>query len=285
MNILIFSNCAGNIIKKMFQTHPFTKNSVKVNYIANYENIVNESISKKHKEIITSCDIFIYQPFNKHFDNTEYDIKNVKKLLKKNVVIYRINYYRFRGFWYNSEYKPYHSYKNYNFLNMDYYGIPNFFVGKNNLEFDDVKKLINNFELNETDFNIFFNNCINNLEVIDKNSDVDMLTFFLNNYRKKKLFHDPFHPTNIFFYEIFRQIVSKIFEYELPIDDELFIMNLNNIEMVHWALPILPQIRKTLNLSYEKKIGCGFGSKGVKMYLDIYQYIFIRLNINNFKSF
>ena len=43
--------------------------------------------------------------------------------------------------------------------------------------------------------------------------------------------------------------------------------------MVHWAFPILPQIRKTLNLTYEKKFGCGFGSEGVKMCLDIYQYI------------
>ena len=32
-NIVIFSNCAGNIIKNMFENHPFTKDKYLINYI------------------------------------------------------------------------------------------------------------------------------------------------------------------------------------------------------------------------------------------------------------
>jgi len=37
--IVIISNCAGNIIKNMFEKHSFTKDKYFIHYITNYENL------------------------------------------------------------------------------------------------------------------------------------------------------------------------------------------------------------------------------------------------------
>ena len=73
----------------------------------------------------------MYQPFNQHYTESEYNIINLKKYLKVDTLIMKINYYRFRGFWYDSEYKPYNNYNNYKFLDMNYYGLHNSFIDFN----------------------------------------------------------------------------------------------------------------------------------------------------------
>ena len=50
-----------------------------------------------------------------------------------------------------------------------------------------------------------------------------MFEYFINIYKIKQLFHDPFHPTNLFFYEIFRQFIFKLDDYELKYEDYDFI--------------------------------------------------------------
>ena len=112
----------------------------------------------------------------------------------------------------------------------------------------------------------------------------------MNNYKTKQLFHDPFHPTNLFFYEIFREIIMKLENYELIFEDSNFIELLNNIELTHWTLPILPIIQNILELKLEKKMyifgqsGYG-GSTGNKLYMDVYDYYYIRLSHENFNRY
>ena len=130
-NIVIFSNCAGRIIKNMFEKHPFTKDKYIIHHIANYENLNKQNIDHLHLSLLNNCDIFMYQPLNQEYTTSEYDITNIKKYLHDNTIILKINYYRFRGFWYNSEYKPYNNYNNYQFHTMNYYGIHNSFIDFN----------------------------------------------------------------------------------------------------------------------------------------------------------
>lgn len=59
-NIVIFSNCAGNIIKNMFENHSFTKEKFTIQYIPNYENLGKENLDNIHITILKNCDIFIY---------------------------------------------------------------------------------------------------------------------------------------------------------------------------------------------------------------------------------
>ena len=106
-----------------------------------------------------------------------------------------------------------------------------------------------------------------------------MYDYFINNYKDKLLFHDPFHPSNIFFYEIFRQLVQQICNYELMSEDEEFIKASANIEMHNWAMPILPIIKTHLELKLPDVVKTFAPEKAVKM--DIYDYYYIRLTPKN----
>jgi len=287
-NIVIFSNCAGNIIKHMFLNHTYTKNNYIIHWIPNYQNLNETNMNTEHINMLNECDIFIYQPLNNMYNDSEYNITNVKTHLNNNTIILKINFYRFRGFWYNSGYKPYNSYKNYKFLEMDCYGIHDSFINFNSVNKIDVIDKIDNVSISKDELLLFFNNELTKFKHIDENSDVNMFDYFTNNYKNKHLFHDPFHPTNLFFYEMFRQIVLLLNNYELERDDYNFINLLNNIEMTHWALPILPIIKKHLGLNLDNNVDIFYplecnGDK--KLHMNIYDYYYIRLSPQNFQIY
>ena len=45
MNIVIYSNCAGNVIKTMFQNHTFTKDKIKLFNFSNYKYLHQKTTS------------------------------------------------------------------------------------------------------------------------------------------------------------------------------------------------------------------------------------------------
>ena len=120
----------------------------------------------------------------------------------------------------------------------------------------------------------------------DDNSDVDMYDFFVNNYKQLHLFHDPYHPTNTFFYEIFRQLVKILLDINLTVNDTEFINTLSDIEMTYGSLPVLPYIKECLQLNIPEKIPVFYPNVSEqRLYLSIYDYYFIRLSKKNFKTF
>ena len=165
-NIVIFSNCAGYIIKNMFETHSFTKEKYIIHYIVNYSNLNKENIDDFHLNLLNNCDIFMYQPLNQNYTESEYDISNIKKYLKEDTIILKVNYYRFRGFWYNSEYKPYSNYNNYQFLNIKYYGIHDSFTNFNTTNKNDIIDKINNIQISRDELLLFFDNELANFKII-----------------------------------------------------------------------------------------------------------------------
>jgi hypothetical protein len=285
MNIVLYSNCSGNIIKNMFDRHIYTKDKFIINYIINYENL-DKILDISHIEMLKNCDFFLYQPFNQLYTHSEYDISNLKNYLKQSCIILKINFYRFKGFWFESEYKPYNSYNNYKFLNMKYYGIHNSFINFNGSKEEIIEK-INNLKINKEEFLIYFKEELNNFMKIDNNSDIKMYDYFINNYKSKHLFHDIFHPTNLFFYELFRQLVFKLTSYELIFEDMEFINLFNDIEMTHMALPILPIIKEILEIKKLDDIWIfyppEYGDK--KIYMNVYDYYYIRLSPINFQNY
>lgn len=285
--IVIFSNCAGGIIKNMFENHSFTKDKYFIHYILNYENLNKQNIDDSHISLLNNCDIFMYQPLNKHYTTCEYDIKNIKKYLHENTIILKINFYRFRGFWYNSEYKPYDNYNNYKFFNMKSYGIHDSFINFNTTNKNDVIDKINNIQISRDELLLFFDSELTKFKIIDDNSDVDMFEYFINNYKTKQLFHDPTHPTNLFFYEIFRQIIIKLDNYELKYEDYDFIHLFNDIEMTYWALPILPVVKNILDIKLGEYVYVFYPPHYAdkKIYMDVYDYYYIRLSHENFKNY
>ena len=59
MNIVLYTNCAGNVLRTMFYNHPFTKDKFNVSYFGNYENFHKTNIDNNHKQLLNKCDIFI----------------------------------------------------------------------------------------------------------------------------------------------------------------------------------------------------------------------------------
>lgn len=114
-----------------------------------------------------------------------------------------------------------------------------------------------------------------------------MTDYFLRHYKTKHLFHDPFHPTNTFIYEMFRQFIFKLTNHILPDDDPEFVKQ--TCEMTTWAQPILPQIIKLLDMQQDLFEYCykfeppKLGEKMI--YINIYDYYYIRLSTNNFDKY
>jgi hypothetical protein len=267
----------------MFETHSFTKEKYNIHYIVNYSNLNKENIDEFHLNLLNNCDIFMYQPLNQHYTESEYNISNIKSYLKEDTIILKVNYYRFRGFWYNSEHKPYSNYNNYYFNDIPYYGLHNSFIDFNSTNKNDIIDKINNINITKEEIDIFFQNELSKFSILDNNSDVKMLDYFKNNYKNKLLFHDPFHHTNLFFYEIFRQIIFILDNYELEYEDFDFINSLNHIEMTNWSLPILPIIKLHLELNLNDYIFLFYSDQ--KIYINIYDYYYIRLSHENFQNY
>jgi hypothetical protein len=282
MNILIYSNCHGAIIKSMFETHPHTKDMFTINYVYNFENL-DKQMSPSHKKMIEDCDIFLYQPFNKQHTYSEYDITKIKTYLKPECIILRINYYRFKGFWMDSEYKPFHSYKNYNFApDVKYFGIHNSFINFKGTHEETVEKL-NHIQIDNEKYLNYFKEELRHFKLIDDNSDVKMYDYFINNLKTHHFFNDGFHPTNLFLYEIFRQIVGNLTGHELMVEDMNFIKLFDGIEETRWTLPILPQIKKILDIKTPDTINVFYGE--LKKTMTVYDYYYIRLSPQNFQEY
>jgi hypothetical protein len=58
-NIILFSNCAGAILKTMFEKHNFTKNKYLIHHITNYTHLNKQNIDNTHINLLKNCDIFI----------------------------------------------------------------------------------------------------------------------------------------------------------------------------------------------------------------------------------
>lgn len=286
-HIFIYSNCAGNVLKTMFKNHPITKDKYNITYISNYDHLLKKKMENNHKKLLSNCDIFIYQPTNKRYENSEYNIDSIMKILKNTCKIIKVNYYRTRAFWYECNYKPYREYNNYSF--NKHFGLYKDFIKiKDSKNKEDIINFTNNIHINDQIIIKFFESEIEKIKLLDEKSDVKMYNFFKLNYNDNLLFFDCFHPTNIFFYEMFRQLVKKILNYELPETDNKFLNNskVKAIEMTHWTLPILPLVKKILKLNYNDILPCFHPQCHPKiLYMNAYDNYYIRLSSDNFKKY
>ena len=235
--------------------------------------------------MLYDADIFIYQPFNKDHSYSEWDCKNVLKYLNNNCQIIRVNYYRFEGFRLDSEYKPFHNIGKYKFHPVHNSGIHDSFmsIDPNICDMDTVTKLVDNIKYDKDYIHEHFTKSVEKFKQIDDKSDVNMVDFFLKNYKDKLLFHDKFHPTLTFQYEIFRQLVDLIFNISIKDTDDDFLKLLTDIDYTHWAEPILPVIKNTLELNLPDEFYVFPFENRIK--LNAYEYYYIRMSPKNFVNF
>lgn len=285
--ILIYSNCHGERLRAMFETHPSTKHEFAVSYISNYEELQHETLSPFHLQLIRECDFFIYQPFNKTYENTEYDINRIQHFLKPTCVVFRINYYRFKGFWYESSVKPFNQHGYYKFPNEPAdFGLHDSFsdYDKETYSILDVRKKIDGIRIDETKFAEYFQNELKKFQDLDLKSDVKMYDFFLDKFKTDHLFHDCFHPTSRFLYEVFRQTIHVLFQISIPANDDAFIQETR--EITTWAQPVLPAIKSLLNMTTPDKFYWFDECYGTKiLLLDVYDYYYMRLSHDHLEEY
>lgn len=173
MNVVLFTNCAGGRLKMLFDAHPFTKDKFKVTHIMNYTSLSHREIETTHVDLLANCDVFIYQPLNQTF-TSEYNIENIMRYLKNpNVTILRMNYYRFRGFWFENDYRPYTRHRSYDFMNEGHYGLHASAVSiANASDYDEIKRFVDGITIDSEKFQTFFDKEISKMRFLDEKSDV-----------------------------------------------------------------------------------------------------------------
>ena len=86
---------------------------------------------------------------------------------------------------------------------------------------------------------------------------------------------------------MFRQLVIKLDNCKLIFEDYDFIKLFDNIELTHWALPILPIVKNILDLNLEERVRVFqpplYADK--QFHMDIYDYYYIRVSPDNFKTY
>jgi hypothetical protein len=87
------------------------------------------------------------------------------------------------------------------------------------------------------------------LKVKALNSDIPNIYYFvLNNYKVKRLWHDPNHPNGILLNELCKQLFIKM-ELNYPQFDEIENIHILDELLNHWKMPILKQISNYYNMT------------------------------------
>lgn len=252
--VIIWANCQGSAIQMML--NKYYKDIFDVHVYQNYEYIKNNI---KLPEIFYKCDIFIYQNYS-FKDNIDYEINNIidnilpKESQKIGFPTLHRNYLQFPfncespenqktisnnlpfgKFFYGIENIRNNVYK---YLNMGY---NNDIIIKNIL--NDVK---NDDYISTEQIQKHENETLSFLQLKALNSDVpDIYSFILNNYKLKRLWHNPNHPNGILLNELCRLIFLKI---NIPyISNDNDICTLDNL-LRDWKMPIFNSVVKYYNM-------------------------------------
>lgn len=286
-SITIYANCIGSQLLEMFCCLKETS-AWDIHYISNYEYLHEAHISPDHLAFLKTCDYFIYQPFNHKYPDSEYDAERIQQWLKPECILFRVNYYRFRGFWYQCTYRPYIQHDAYKFLeDIGIHENMRLLDGTEEITMEDIHRIIHQISLDSSKFETYFQEELDKFARIDAKSDVFMIDFFQRHYKTHLLFYDPFHPTPFFVYEIFRQLLHTLFDISIPdpVQNAFFIDQLEG--NVAWSNPVLPCIQDALGITdWPEKIPvfpncCGT----VTIPMDVFDYYYCCMKPSHLQSY
>lgn len=226
---ILYGNCQCRHLEYILnKSESFSKYFTTI-YYANFE-FINSKIILNNDIInnLKNCSLFIYQPVS-----DKHDIYSTVNGIKNNIISYlndkcfkvsfpyinniaistflyealeinlnniKINFFKDEEYLYKNNLKLYIFYK--------YFGFKHIIDLKNQNLSDN--EIINKFDNNLLDFNFNerFNYTINRLQEYEKNTDIEISQYILDNYKNYELFFTNNHPTNY----IFVYIANKIFE-------------------------------------------------------------------------
>lgn len=227
-----------------------------------------------------SADVFVYQPiYNMKYDNSAWHPKNLMKLLKPECKLIKLGYFKFDGFIPDTGYVPFW-YKDDNIFIESVYGIDKKCMSMNDSSnMNEIKNIIDTMTISQEDILKHFETALVSFKRKDDDSDIKMYSYFMNNYKTTHLYYDQRHPTNIFIYEMFRQLLYLIDGEVLGLVDSDNVYTSEDTAIYAEGRPLLPQVVKCLELQgvpTHMKI-----SRQIQKKYDVYEYYFIRLSESN----
>ena len=230
--ILVFANCHGEKYINIFKRDTDIDKNFDIEFIVSYENLDNfDKIKRKFQE----TDILIINNI-KNYEN--YKIENLKKILKKNVMIIIIPYIRFNGYWIPEKFRK--------LQNIDDNSVSFFpYIGKNNID----EYLNHRFDVNE--FKNYCIMCLKKLKEIEDESDIKFFEFFLKNHLDYPMFRDNHHPTMNILEHVAKEILSLISKrYDIKYSKKTPELKKDILEYGHYK-PIMNFVKEVLNIKYD----------------------------------
>lgn len=261
---IIYGNCHTMVISEMLKKSDGFNNKYALYEISPIQSITD--IAYFTHPVFHETDLFIHQSIRQENRyGPEFASSHIIKLLKKTCTIIAIpNLYHlpmcfFPQYYDKSEYK----------LHGETVFLRDSII--DNHYKDKISAIVEKY----TDEQYFKNECIQEnflhfLEKVrerEKDWDIKVLDFIINNYRDHQLFYDPNHPTNFLLQYVTNEILKLL--KVIPIKEEINCMLLDSFEM-----PICESVNFALDLRFKtKKEIRKSGKKIVKSKMDLEQYI------------
>ena len=246
-NCVIFFDCHGREINNYLCMNKNFKKDFNINIISLNDYVIkknkffdNTKLDDKHIMLIENADILILQVIEKNrgfLNNSEVikfcnsDCKVIKiphyrnSIYEYKCIENKINKYDLLGWYRNGE---------------NSWNLPKKIKDLNNI--NETKKniqneidIMNNFKYDEHEMFKSMNYKINEFEKIDSLSDIKMLDYFNNNFKKYRLFQGRSYPSSIFFFELTNRILYTLeYEHNVIFEDLYFAQNTGEPIPEYW---------------------------------------------------
>jgi len=229
--LVMFTNCHGEKYINIFKRDSDIEEKFNINYIVSYEQLNNFS---KWKNIFEKADILIINNIKNY---TDYTLTNLKKILKKDVLLIVLPFVRFEGYWLP---EPYKRLRFFGGNSVSYFP---------NLNIDNIDKYLK-IKLNEKIVKTHFENCLIKLKSIENESDIKFYDFFIKNHQEYPMFRDNYHPTMNILEYIGKALINKIGErFDIQYEKKPSLLTKNVKEYGHYK-PILDDVKKYIKINY-----------------------------------
>lgn len=231
-NLVVFANCHGEKYINIFKRDTNIEELFNINYFVSYQELDNFDHLKKEFE---NADVLI---INRIKNYNKFTIENLKKILKKEVLLIIIPFIRFEGYWLPENYKKLNKFKS---NSVSYFP---------EIDINNINEYLNENIKTEYYLKHYFN-CLEKLKNIELESDIKFYDFFVNNHLIYPMFRDNHHPTSNFLEYIGKEIIQIIdIKFKLIKKDETFDLKSDLLEYGHFK-PIKNNVKKLLEIKYD----------------------------------
>lgn len=233
IKVLIFANCHGAIyLQNLKAADP--ESTMEFEHIISYENLSN---FEQHKSKFEKCDILIIQPIQNY---DEFKIERLRPILKPSCEIILVPFFRFNGFWdLNNE------------RDLTRFSKAAVMFFPNIQDNSQVDAYLKGRGMNPKDIESNFERSIAELRIQESLGDVEIVDFFLKNYKSIPLFRDPYHPTGMIYQHLSYQIILRVLKQNPAIRVKPFHIQEGWIKEYGHFKPISNLVASTLGLKYD----------------------------------